>query len=66
MTVMKEEKNDLTLDDINREFQDYQDDLLMREKKLRLPVSFTPDDSLIDLIRSLKEVIPDFTTKDLS
>lgn len=40
-----------TVDDINREFQDYQEDLQTRDLHLRLLVSF--DDSGMDDILSL-------------
>lgn len=38
-----------TNDFINQQFQDFQDELLIREKKLKLPVSFN-DNSLDDLL----------------
>ncbi len=40
-----------TLSDINQEFQDYQDDLLIRKKKLKLLPSF--DTSSMDDLMSL-------------
>lgn len=40
-----------TVDDINQEFQDFQDELLTRKKKLKTPITFTDTmDDLIDLI----------------
>ena len=40
------------IEEINHQFQDFQDQLLIKEKKLKLLVSFT-DDSLDDLIQLL-------------
>lgn len=47
-TIMKEP----TLDEINTMFQDYQDDLVVREKNLKFPVRFT-DYSLDDILDML-------------
>lgn len=45
-------KDTKTLDDINQEFQDFQDDLTLREKHLKLPSSFDTS-SMDDLISML-------------
>ena len=50
-------KDPKTVDDINREFQDYQDDLTLREKRLRLPSTF--DTSSMDDLISMLDLPPE-------
>ena len=50
-------KDPKTVDDINREFQDYQDDLTLREKHLRLPSTF--DTSSMDDLISMLDLPPE-------
>lgn len=47
-------KDLVTVDDINQEFQDFQDDLILREKHLKLPSSF--DTSSMDDLISLLDI----------
>ena len=47
-------KDTKTVDDINQEFQDFQDDLTLREKHLKLPSSF--DTSSMDDLISLLDI----------
>lgn len=46
-----------TLDEINTMFQDFQDDLVVREKNLKFPVRFT-DYSLDDILEMLDMPAP--------
>ena len=46
---------EITLSDINDQFQEFQDDLSVREKKLKLLPSFKDDDSIEKLLLLLKE-----------
>ena len=39
-----------TIDDINQEFQDFQDELLIRTKQLKALITLKDDDELNDLI----------------
>ena len=57
---MKEEKKQPTLEEINRFFDSYQEDLATRELHLKLLVKFTPMDDLDDLLLTLKDSTPDF------
>ena len=50
-------KDPKTVDDINQEFQDYQDDLTLREKRLRLPSTF--DTSSMDDLISMLDLPPE-------
>lgn len=59
MNPMKEETNNPTLDELNQEFLEFQDYLTSKEKKLKLPVTFTMDD-IDSLLLSLAEVKVDF------
>jgi len=45
-------KDNKTVEEINQEFQDFQDDLLIRKKHLKLPSSFDTSsmDDLIELL----------------
>lgn len=47
------------VDSINKEYDDYQDELVIRNKKLKLLVSFKEDDELDKLISLLEQ------TKDI-
>lgn len=40
---------------INKEFEKYQKDLETRNKKLKFPVSFEPDEKLDDILNELKD-----------
>ena len=40
---------------INKEFEKYQKDLETREKKLKVPISFEPDEKLDDILDELKD-----------
>jgi len=40
---------------INKEFEEYQEDLKIREKKLKLLVSFNQDESIDEVLNELKE-----------
>lgn len=42
------------IDEINQQFQDFQDDLTLREKRLKLLTSFKEEDELDDLMSLLK------------
>ena len=55
----------MTVEEINNSFQEYQDDLAVRELHLKLPVTFN-DNSLDDLFTLLKEIeeTPVFTDTD--
>lgn len=54
---------DTLLDTINDEFQDFQDDLMTREKKLRLLHTFNSDiDDLMTLLKQPSNI--DFTPKE--
>ena len=39
-----------TIDDINQDFQEFQDELLIRSKKLKALITLKDDDELNDLI----------------
>lgn len=45
----------MTVEEINNSYQEYQDDLALRELHLKLPVTFC-DDHLDDLFTLLKEI----------
>ena len=51
-----------TLSDINREFQDFQDDLIRRSRKLKILVSLK-DNSDMDELISLLDIPPEKTIK---
>lgn len=51
----------LTPDQINDEFQDFQEDLLIRERRLRLLPDFRPDEDLYSLAESFLKWTPDLT-----
>lgn len=40
---------------INKEFEKYQQDLKTRNKKLKIPVHFDPDDKLDGVLEELKD-----------
>lgn len=50
------------LDDINQSYQDYQDFLEVREKRLKLPAAFDPSD-LDEVLSLLRDSTPDLTVK---
>lgn len=52
-------KDTKTVDEINQEFQDYQDDLTLREKHLKLPSTF--DTSSMDDLIALLDLPPEKT-----
>ena len=49
------ETDHTTIDDLNREFQDFQDELAIREKRLKFIPSFKDEDSLDKLLLLLQE-----------
>ena len=40
---------------INKEFEEYQKDLKIREKKLKMLVNFTPDENIDKILDELKD-----------
>lgn len=38
------ETDHTTIDDLNQQFQDFQDDLMTREKKLKIPTTWNKED----------------------
>lgn len=59
--LMTDTKDIPTPEDINDQYDQYKEDLLIREKRLKLLVRFTPNDDLYDLVMSLKDHTPDLT-----
>ena len=55
----------MTLDELNNSFQEYQDDLAVREQHLKLLVTFRDNhqDDLLSLLKELNESTPVFTDK---
>ena len=51
-----------TLSDINQEFQDFQDDLMIRSRKLKILVSLKDNGDMDELI-SLLDIPPEKTIK---
>ena len=43
-------------DKINKEFENFQKDLEIRKKKLKLLIEFEPDKNLDDVLKELKEL----------
>lgn len=60
---MKEEEKPPTPEDINGQYDDYQEDLLIRTKRLKILVSFTPTEDLYDRVLELLSYTPDLTKK---
>ena len=60
---MKEEEKPPTPEDINGQYDDYQEDLLTRNKKLKILVSFVPTEDLYDQVLELLSYTPDLTKK---
>ena len=54
-----------TLSDINQDFQDFQDDLMIRNKKLKILVSLK-DNSDMDELISLLDIPPEKTIKKIT
>lgn len=52
---------ELTPDQINDEFLDFQEDLLIRERRLRLLPDFRPDEDLYSLAEAFLKWTPDLT-----
>ena len=42
-------------DDINKEFEEYQEDLKIREMKLKIPVTFESDEDIDGILEELNE-----------
>lgn len=42
-------------DDINKEFEEYQEDLKIREMKLKIPVKFESDEEIDEMLDELNE-----------
>lgn len=53
----------LTPEEINGQYDDYQEDLLTRNKKLKILVSFKPTEDLYDQVLELLSYTPDLTKK---
>lgn len=58
----------MTIEDINQTYQEYQDELAVRELHLKLLPSFNTEqvDDLINLLKEVKETTPIFTPKSSS
>ena len=56
----------MTVEDINQSYQDFQDDLAIRELHLKLLPTFKDEslDDLINLLKEVKENTPIFTEKE--
>lgn len=58
----------MTIEDINQSYQDFQDELAIRELNLKLLPCFNkePLDDLLDLLKEVKENTPIFTPESYS
>ena len=56
----------MTVEDINQSYQDFQDDLAIRELHLKLLPTFKDEsmDDLLSLLNELKEATPIFAEKE--